>query len=251
MGAIRRLYETAGWAIIIAAFMAAVGHSAPESPDGYWRSKLNAIRELAMARPKPQGQKIAVLKPGVVTAIKPAAEPAPQPTKQAEVVVNLTSTFNKHLKTRITFQANGWNIWASAGLNPDNPDGDYLILQVEDKASIVFDIRSMITLTEQLKAFGVNGVPMVLVGEGVVKWGNPERDSTLGVAVNINNDPDPSVRLKEPKIGKEPNYLLKPFTMDDFRKALWDAGTPVQVGAEEIRFYYGDQVSKGERRLQT
>jgi len=250
MGTIRRLIKTAGWATIIAAFGAALGHSAPETlDDNSWISSLKAIRVMAMARQAPRPIRTAILKQGPAARPTPrptpTAEPAPVPPQPVETSVDLAAAFNKHLKTRLTFQANGWNIWASAGLNPDNPDGDYLILRVEDKASIVFDIRQMITLTEQLKPFAVNGVPLVLVGDPVFTRASPERDSTLTVALNVAR---PDLQFTEPKAGKA---LLPAFSMQDFRKALWDAGTAVNLGGEEIRFYYGDQVSKGERRLQT
>src|SRR5438477_6235150 len=122
MDNLARLYRTVSWSILLAAFAASFARSAPvEKPtDKSWFDQLLDIRTIAMSRARPAAQpKQYYIRAAAEPAARPTPSPSPTPlpqggaAKKEEVSNDLAKAENKHLQTRLQFNANGWKIWAS------------------------------------------------------------------------------------------------------------------------------------------
>lgn len=253
MDALRRLYRKARWSVLVVAAAAASARAAVQAdPDAGWAGSLRAVRTAMAQRRKPKRQ----ARPTVLRAATPALTPTPAPAYKTPASspspsplpqggeefrrvdeIDLAKAYNRHLKTRFQFSANGWTVYATGALDPSNPDGSFLVLHVEDHGDIVFDILSVLNDYKRPRPFAVNGMPLVLRGEPTF-W-NSDRDSKIFVHKNKGSMAEP-----------EPGEKVLEVMVIDLKKALFELGTPIHAGGQDIRLFYGDAVTKGEKRYQ-
>jgi len=136
------------------------------------------------------------------------------------------------------FQADGATVSVSGGMDPTQPGKSFLILWAEGKAAFIFDIQAALSKPSTLRVFGLNGPSLVLQSDPKGLWSVAE-DSAFNIRRNAGTREDP-------KAGQ----LLLRVTLAQLKQALYELGTPVPVGPEEFRLFYGDVVTRGEKWYQ-
>lgn len=135
--------------------------------------------------------------------------------------LELTSLFNRHLKTSLRYQLSGRTVWFSGAF--DAAQTAYVSVLVDGSAPVYFNVKALLNTDQHLSIGGAQ--------------------YTLSLSPNIFHKMKSTISLKNDANSRE----AARFSVQDMLDAVSAAGLPVGLQGQAYKFYYADGVGGGQR----